>query len=80
MKKKFLKQTIILFLFGLGALATFYLVLTAISLAAILDGGGGSGLILRSMRNYPFAVTIIVLTISTLFTGKSASKIMMAEQ
>lgn len=74
LKTEKMKRKIIIALFILGCLATAYLVLVIISVAAMLDSGT-SGLILESMKNPYFSAVIILLALSLLFTEEKFKKI-----
>lgn len=76
-KKKKVKFTEILMIaaFTIGMMAVGYIVLTLISLAALMDGGG-SGLILDSIKNPYFAAIVVILALSLFLTGSRATKIL----
>lgn len=73
-----IKEFLILAAFVLGMMAIAYLMLVLLSLVAMLENGG-SGDILDSMKNPYFAITVIMLALSTLLTIKKANRIIMQE-
>lgn len=61
------KEIFIIMIFALGAGAVAYLILAAISFAAMLDGGG-SGVILETMKSPYIYIPIFIAAVSTMLT------------
>jgi fumarate reductase subunit C len=74
-----IKEMFFLLLYGAGILAIVYLVLLFISFVAMIDGGG-SGLILDSMKNPYVVILAVIFSLSLLLTEQKVKKIMTTER